>query len=109
MPVDRRRKRTLFDDGGVHAFECLAERPQEPVRQPSEEQAPDKIHVPGRGFICRLQQALADVEKQEQAAAESMRPQTVAEADELQRKLQGALEELKAHRADLEKKEKSKQ
>lgn len=54
----------------------------------------------------QLKQQLAEVEKQEQATEESLHPQTVAEADELQQKLQGALEELKAHRAELMKKEK---
>jgi DNA repair exonuclease SbcCD ATPase subunit len=54
----------------------------------------------------QLKQVLADVEKQEQAVTESLRPQTVAEADELQQKLQGALEELKGLRAELARKEK---
>jgi hypothetical protein len=37
VPVDRRRERALFDDVGVHAFQCLAERPHETLRQPFEE------------------------------------------------------------------------
>ncbi len=55
----------------------------------------------------QLKQQLAEVEKQEQAAAESMRPQTVAEVDNLQKKLQDALDELKARRAELAQKEKA--
>ena len=54
----------------------------------------------------QLKQQLAEVEKQEQATDESLRPQTVAEADDLQQKLQAALEELKARRKELEQKEK---
>src|SRR3984893_7991232 len=37
VPVDRRRERALFDDVGVHAFQCLAERPQKALRQGPEE------------------------------------------------------------------------
>ena len=55
----------------------------------------------------QLKQQLAEVEKQEQSAAESLRPQTVAEVDELQKKLQEALDELKARRAELAQKEKA--
>jgi hypothetical protein len=54
----------------------------------------------------QLKQALVNLEKQEQAVNESLKPQTVAEADELHQKLQGALEELKAHRETLARKEK---
>jgi hypothetical protein len=57
---------------------------------------------------AQLQQQLAAVEEQEKATAESMRPQTVAEVDDLQAKLQGAMDELKARRAELEKQEKNK-
>jgi len=35
VPVDRRRERALFDDVGVHAFQCLAERPARPSGSPS--------------------------------------------------------------------------
>jgi hypothetical protein len=54
----------------------------------------------------QLKQALTEVEKQEQATEESLKPQTVAEADELLEKLQGATEALKAHRTELAKTEK---
>jgi ABC-type Zn uptake system ZnuABC Zn-binding protein ZnuA len=54
----------------------------------------------------QLKQALAEVEKQEQAVNEALRPHTVAEVDELQQKFQGALEELKGLRTELSKKEK---
>jgi len=53
-----------------------------------------------------MKQHLADLEKQEQAAEESLRPQTVTQVDQLQERLQAALEELKARRAELVQKEK---
>ncbi len=57
---------------------------------------------------AQLKQQLAAIEEQEKATAESMRPQTVAEVDDLQAKLQAAMEELKARRVELEKQEKNK-
>lgn len=57
---------------------------------------------------AQLKQQLAAVEEQEKATAESLKPQTVAEVDDLQAKLQGAMDELKARRVELEKQEKSK-
>jgi len=57
---------------------------------------------------AQLQQQLAAVEEQEKATAESLKPQTVAEVDDLQAKLQGAMDELKTRRAELEKQEKNK-
>ncbi|WP_125484011.1 hypothetical protein [Edaphobacter aggregans] len=57
---------------------------------------------------AQLKQQLAAVEEQEKSVGESLKPQTVAEVDDLQAKLQGAIEELKARRAELEKQEKSK-
>ncbi len=57
---------------------------------------------------AQLKQQLAAVEEQEKATAESLKPQTVAEVDDLQAKLQEAMEELKARRAELEKQEKNK-
>jgi hypothetical protein len=56
----------------------------------------------------RLKQHLAEIEKQEKAAEESLRPQTVAEVDDLQKKLQDAMEELKQRRAELAKAESAK-
>ena len=57
----------------------------------------------------QLKQQLAEVEKQEQATEESLRPQTVAQVDELLQKLEAAAEELKSRRAELEAREKEKQ
>ena len=57
----------------------------------------------------QLTQQLAEVEKQEKATEESLRPQSVAQVDELQKKLEAALEELKSRRAELEQKEKDQQ
>jgi len=54
----------------------------------------------------QLKQQLADVEKQYSAAEESLRPQTVAQVDALQKKLEAALEELKTRRTELEQKDK---
>jgi hypothetical protein len=54
----------------------------------------------------QLRQDLAEIERQEKAAEESLSPQTVAEVDDLTAKLQGALEELKHRRAELSAKEK---
>jgi len=55
---------------------------------------------------AQLKQQLAEVESQQKAVEESLRPQTVAEVDELQSKLEAAIEELKARRAELTKKAK---
>src|SRR5579863_1661209 len=52
----------------------------------------------------QLKQQLALVEKQKAADPASSLPQTVEEVDMLTEKLHGALEELKAHRAQLSKK-----
>ena len=57
---------------------------------------------------AQLKQQLAVIEEHEKATNESMRPQTVAEVDELQKKMQAAMEELKARRTELEQAEKSK-
>jgi hypothetical protein len=58
---------------------------------------------------AQLNQQLAEVEKQEKETEDSLRPQSVAQVDELQTKLEAALEELKSQRADLEQKEKDQQ
>lgn len=50
----------------------------------------------------QLKQQLAEVEQQHSAAEEGLRPQTIAQVDELQKKLESALEELKARRTELE-------
>ena len=57
----------------------------------------------------QLKQQLAAVEKQEKATEESLRPQTVAEVDDLLKKLGEAVEELKSRRAELEAREKEQQ
>jgi hypothetical protein len=51
----------------------------------------------------QLQQALAQVEEQEKAMADPGLPRTVAEAEELEAKLRGALEELRQHKEKLKK------
>jgi hypothetical protein len=51
----------------------------------------------------QLKQQLAEVEKQQAAAAESTLPQTVEEVDMLTKKLNDALEELKVRRSELSK------
>ena len=55
---------------------------------------------------AQLKQQLAEIESQQKAVEESLRPQTVAEVDELQSKLEAAIEELKARRTELTKKAK---
>lgn len=52
---------------------------------------------------AQLQQALADVERREREQEAAGLPKTVEEADDLQRRLEGALEELREHRRTLEK------
>lgn len=52
----------------------------------------------------QLQQALAQVEEQERALAASQLPQTLAEAEDLEARLRGALEELQQHKEALKKK-----
>jgi hypothetical protein len=54
----------------------------------------------------QLKKQLADVEKQHSTTEESLRPQTVAQVDQLQSKLEAALEELKARRTELQQKDK---
>lgn len=52
----------------------------------------------------QLQQALADVERREREQQEANTlPKTVEEADDLERRLQGAIQELRDHRKTLEK------
>ncbi len=51
----------------------------------------------------QLQQALAQVEAQEEAMNAMMRPQTVAEAQALEEKMVKALEELKHQKEELQK------
>jgi len=53
----------------------------------------------------QLKQAMANVETQEAALNDSLLPQTVAEAEDLETRLQGALDALKARKADLQKSE----
>lgn len=50
----------------------------------------------------QLRQAMAQVEEQERALDESMLPQTIDEVDQLEAKLQAALEELRARRETLQ-------
>jgi hypothetical protein len=57
---------------------------------------------------AQLKQQLAAIEEREKATNESLKPQTVAEVDDLQKKLQAAMEELKARRTELEQADKSK-
>lgn len=52
---------------------------------------------------AQLQQALADVERREREQEAAGLPKTVAEADDLERRLEGALAELREHRRTLEK------
>jgi len=53
----------------------------------------------------QLKQAMANVETQEAALNDSLLPQTVAEVDDLTTRLQGALDELKARKAELQKRD----
>lgn len=57
---------------------------------------------------AQLKQQIAAIEEREKATNESLKPQTVAEVDDLQKKMQAAMEELKARRTELEQAEKSK-
>jgi hypothetical protein len=67
-------------------------------------QAPEDRFAGLSALKEQLKQQLAAVEKQHSAAEESLRPQTVAEVDDLQKKLEAALDELKARRTELEQK-----
>jgi DNA repair exonuclease SbcCD ATPase subunit len=58
---------------------------------------------------AHLTRQLSDLDKQETAMKQALQPQTVAEVDQLQQELQGALDELKSRRAVLEQQEKSAQ
>lgn len=52
---------------------------------------------------AQLRQALAEVEKEQQALDESLRPQTVAEVEQLQAKLKDAMAELDNRKLELQK------
>jgi hypothetical protein len=52
----------------------------------------------------QLKQALEAAEKQQAVEAEALKPQTVADVEMLESKLTGALEELRARKAELQKK-----
>lgn len=52
----------------------------------------------------QLKKALAQVEAKEQAVAESLKPQTVEQVDELERKMKDALQELQQRREELKRK-----
>ena len=52
----------------------------------------------------QLKQALDAAEKQQAAEAEALKPQTVADVEMLESKLTAALEELRARKAELQKK-----
>jgi hypothetical protein len=69
-------------------------------------QAPEDRFAGLSALKEQLKQQLAAVEKQHGAAEESLRPQTVAQVDDLQKKLEAALEELKARRTELQPKDK---
>ncbi len=51
---------------------------------------------------AQLRQTLARVEAQERVMEDSMKPQTVAETEALEQKLQEALEALRKHREELQ-------
>lgn len=53
----------------------------------------------------RLRQALAQVEAQEEALEERLRPRTVAEAEELEDQLSGALDQVREDKQRLERRE----
>jgi hypothetical protein len=53
---------------------------------------------------AQLQEALADIEKQQKALEESLRPQTVADVEQLQEKMKEAMSELDKRKAELQKK-----
>ena len=55
---------------------------------------------------AQLQKALTDVEQMEKAAAQAALPQTVEQADELEKQLVAALEQVKARRVELRKQKK---
>ena len=57
----------------------------------------------------QLKRQLAAIEKQEQAAEEALKPQTVSQVDQLMKKLQEAMDELKTRRAELARKEEQEQ
>jgi hypothetical protein len=58
------------------------------------------------GLKQQLKEALTAVEKQEAAEAESLKPQTLADVEMLEKKFSEAQEELRARKAELQKKPK---
>jgi hypothetical protein len=85
-----------FDTIGTVSDDC---DPDQPARQSANLAA----------LKAQLKRQLAAIEEHEKATNEALKPQTVAEVDDLQKKLQAALEELKARRTELEQAEKSKE
>ena len=51
----------------------------------------------------QLQQALAEIEKQQEAVSASLQPQTVGQVDELLGKMREAIDELEKRKAELAK------
>lgn len=54
----------------------------------------------------QLQQALAQVDAQEEALAEQSKPQTIEEVEEIEERMKNALQELKEIKKDIERKNK---
>jgi signal transduction histidine kinase len=52
----------------------------------------------------QLQQELAEIEKQQEAVNASLKPQTIAQVDELLGKMREAIDELEKRKAELAKK-----
>ncbi len=69
-------------------------------------QPTDGTHMANLAILKQqLQQALDQVNQHEAAVHAAAKPQTVEEAEALETQLQGALAELQAHKADLQKKQ----
>jgi hypothetical protein len=70
-------------------------------------QASPQLSGPVLGNLKQqLREALTAVEKQEAAEAESLQPQTLADVEMLEKKFSEAQEELRARKAELQKKQK---
>jgi len=90
--------------GSCGALRSICAFASQPVFDPTIYENPD----PTAGLATlkeQLKQAMANVETQEAALNDSLLPQTVAEAEDLETRLQGALDALKARKADLQKSE----
>lgn len=91
---------------GPSFVECEATTAAIPLGPPIQDD-PEAVVSQLAAVKAQLQQELAAIERQQQVVSESLRPQTVADVEELQSKLRNALVELDQRKQELQKPDKS--